>query len=182
MPFKSIFLLLALLSPSLWAQTAIAKQGKIAFFSATPLENIEAVSQTAVASLDWKTGAITVKVKNTSFVFPIKLMQDHFNENYMESEKFPVSQFTGQITGWNPSLLVVDQPIKVEVEGVLDVHGVKQNRKIIATLTKKADGSLQASSQFPVKCADHKIDIPTVVVKKIAESVDLSLNLSFKLP
>ncbi len=70
----------------------------------------------------------------------------------------------------------------VEVEGVLDVHGVQQKRTIIANLILQQDGSLKATSRFPVKNADHNIKIPTVVVKKIAESMDLTLDLVFKAP
>ncbi len=159
-----------------WGQTLTCKNARVSFFSSAPLEDIEARSSTAVAALNVQTGDVVVKVKNTSFQFEKKLMREHFNENYMESERFPVSEFRGKVQ--DVSVLNVVGKHTVTVSGTLQVHGVSKAYEAKVNL-EVADGSIMAQTSFPVKVADHGIRIPSVVGKNIAETVKVSIQAQF---
>lgn len=155
------------------AQFFSTPSAKIDFFSKTPVEDIEAHSINGVAILNTKTGEIAFQVANTSFNFPNKLMQEHFNEKYMESEKFPKSSFKGKI---NEKIdYTKDGTHDVTVTGNLTVHGVDQARTIKGKVII-ANGTIQLITDFMVKVADHKIEIPKLVLAKIAEEINVSVN------
>lgn len=163
------------------AQSYMGKTVKVRLFSSTPVEDIRAVNVKAVAALIGKTREIVVHVPIKSFEFDKKLMQEHFNENYMESDKYPIAKFKGTI----------DQQIDftkngtydVNVTGVLSVHGVDKPRSIVGKLVVNGN-VLQIITAFKVACVDHKIKIPSLVITKIAEvinvNVDGQLNLLIK--
>ncbi|MHA4895326.1 YceI family protein [Pedobacter sp. PWIIR3] len=169
------FLLLVffLIGHALQAQHIMtSKNASISFFSSTVLEDIEAKSNTASSALDLRTGELIFKVSNTSFQFKKKLMQEHFNENYMESEKYPFSEFKGKIIGdYNP---VVNGTYPVKVEGILSIHGVSKIYQNAAELVVNG-GKMTASTSFKVRIADHKIQIPSLVFKNIAEFVEVKI-------
>jgi hypothetical protein len=162
------------------ASNLLAKNGYVRFFSTTPIENIEGICQTAVSTLDLDSGKVAIKSRNTTYLFPDKLMQEHFNENYMESEKYPVSAFAGRVTGIDRAALDAGKTIQVTIDGDLDVHGVKKHYTSPGTLTKAADGSVSGETKFHVKMVDHGIKIPTVVVKAMAESMDITARFTWR--
>jgi hypothetical protein len=165
--------LLSILSLQLKAQTLYkSTNAEISFFSKTPVEDIEGKSNKASAIIHLEKKDIAFIVQNVSFEFPNKLMQEHFNEKYMESEKYTMSQFRGIIQE-NIDLKVAGT-YKVTVKGVLTIHGVAQNRTIEGTITVK-DGTITLESKFKVKNADHKIEIPSLVVTKIAEEIEVKV-------
>lgn len=175
---KKIFLTLATISAlaltNLSAQVLYkASNAEVAFFSKTPLENIDGKTNTATTLLNVETREIAFVIQNISFNFPNKLMQEHFNEKYMESEKFPLSIFKGTIQ--EKIDLKVAGTYKVTVKGKLNIHGVEQERTITGTITV-ADGKITVNSTFKVKNADHKIEIPSLVATKIAEELDVTVN------
>jgi hypothetical protein len=155
----------------------IAKNATISFFSETPIENIEASSKTASSALDAKTGDLIFKVENTSFQFKKKLMQEHFNENYMESDKYPVSEFKGKIT--DPFDFSKPGTYTLNVSGTLKIHGVAKNYQTKAKFIV-ANGQINSSATFNVKVADHKIDVPTIVIKQIAEVMQVRINAIYQ--
>ena len=175
---KKLVILVSILSiyTASIAQTFIAKNASIRFFSTTPVENIDATTKTAVALLNTSTGMLTFKASNKSFIFPDKLMQEHFNENYMESDKYPNAEFTGTIE--NMPNLSKDGVYNVNVKGKFTVHGVSKDRTIPSTLTVKG-GKITGYSKFMVKCVDHDIEIPKIVLAKIAESIEVTVNCEF---
>jgi len=173
-------LLAAALGLSVQAAPLIAKGGYVRFFSTTPMENIEGISQTAVSSLDLDSGRIAIKARNTTFVFPNKLMQEHFNENYMESAKFPLSAFSGKLTGLDKLALESGKPVAVTVDGDLEVHGVKKRYVSHAVLQKAADGSIGGETKFKVRIADHGIKVPSVVMAKIADSMEITARFAWR--
>jgi len=175
---KKLFFILSILSLCEigMAQTWVAKNASIRFFSTTPVENIDAKTTTAVALLNTSTGLVAFKANIKSFVFPDKLMQEHFNENYMESDKIPGAEFSGTIQ--NLPDLTKDGTYSVNIKGKLTVHGVAMDRSIPATITVK-EGKISATSKFMVKCVDHKIDIPKIVMTKIAEEIEVTVNAYF---
>ncbi len=148
-------------------------KGVTTIHASTPLEDIDATSNQTVAALNIKTGEVYFKVKMESLVFRRSLMQEHFNENYMESDKFPYGSFKGKIDQLPD--LTKDGTYPVTVTGDYTVHGVTKKRTIPGTIAVSGK-SLVVTSTFDVKVADHDIQIPTVVSQKIAEVVQVKIQ------
>ncbi|CAM4311086.1 YceI-like domain-containing protein [Pedobacter westerhofensis] len=173
-----VILLCAMLSISVQAQhILISKTASISFYASTPAEDVEAKSDKASSVIDTKTRNIIFKVSNTSFQFPKKLMQEHFNENYMESDKYPASTFKGKIT--DDVDLEKDGTYNVTIDGSLDIHGVTKNYQTKATLVVNK-GTITAKTSFKVTVADHQIKIPTLVFAKIAQIVDVKISAVYQ--
>lgn len=175
---KAILLLLLLVSaPVLKAQIYIATSCEVSFFSAAPLENIEAVNKSARPVLSTATNDIQVKIPISNFQFEKALMQEHFNENYMETEKYPNAIFKGKIQeniDWSK-----DGVHKVTVKGNLEIHGVTKERTLDGTVTIK-DGKIMIASKFMVRVADHNIKVPSMYIQNIAESVAVTINATLE--
>lgn len=172
-----LFIAFILISCSVNAQQIlICNNAKVSFFSSTIMEDIEGKSLNGGAVIDAKSGNLIFKVKNTSFQFKKKLMQEHFNENYMESDKYPLSEFKGTIK--EPANLSADGTYKVTVEGNLNIHGISKVYKTQADLVI-SKGTLNANAVFKVKIADHGIEIPKLVFKNIAEYVEVRIQAIF---
>jgi hypothetical protein len=151
------------------------KSGHINFISNAPLEDIEGKNKSAIAVLDSKTGALQFSVIIMGFEFQKALMQEHFNENYMESSKYPKADFKGMVT--NNSTVDYTKPgsYKVNVKGKLSIHGV--TRDVITTgLIEVGVNGLHATSSFSVTLADYKISIPSVVKDKISKMVKVVVD------
>ncbi len=166
------------LSFSSFSQLYIAKAGETGFYSETPLENIVALNKQVTAAIKVETGDVAVKMQMNQFQFPNKLMQEHFNENYMESSKYPVGTFTGKIQ--EKIDFTKDGVYNVTAKGAFTVHGVKQDRIIAGKLTVKGT-SLTLVSNFNVNLVDHKIDVPTIVIAKIAEVISVKNTFVFEM-
>ena len=155
------------------AQIYMGKTCEISFFSKGPIEDISAVNKTTKPILNTATGDIAVKITIKGFEFEKKLMQEHFNEKYMESDKFPYTTFTGKI---NEAVdYKKDGVYKVTVTGKLNIHGVEKERTIEGTVTVKG-GDVLLDSKFNVALKDHNIEIPSIVVQNIAEVVQVSIK------
>src|SRR5262245_55593100 len=113
----------------------LTRNGSISFYSKAPLENIEAITQTALSVLDKKTGQVEFGVLIKSFTFEKALMQEHFNENYLESDKFPKSIFKGQIDDISKVNFDKDGTYSVFVTGELTIHGQSRTLKTPVTIT-----------------------------------------------
>lgn len=155
----------------------VSKTTAITFFSSTPMEDIEGKSTTANSVIDIKSRNIVFKVANTSFQFKKKLMQEHFNENYIESDKYPFSIFRGKIT--DDVDLNKDGSYEVNVEGSLDIHGVTKAYQSKATIVV-AKGMISARTTIRVKIEDHQIEVPSIVFKNIAEFVDVRISATYQ--
>lgn len=153
------------------------KSPKLSFFSSAPLEDISAVSERGVSAINVKTKAIYFKVPMNTFKFKKALMQEHFNENYIESEKFPFAEYKGKFA--EDVDFSKNGAYPVTVEGVLSLHGVEKSYKGKGTITVK-DGKFNVNSKFNVTVADHKIKIPSLVVKNIAEVVEVTVNADYQ--
>lgn len=150
---------------------------KLTFFSDAPVEDIEAVSTKTRSLFNSKTGEIAFVVPIKSFQFDKKLMQEHFNENYMESHKYPDATFKGKILGYNPAKKGRQKAV---ARGELYIHGVKKAVEADGTVEFKG-GKLHLFAKFPVRVADYNIEIPTLVFYNIAEVVEVTLNGNYKL-
>jgi hypothetical protein len=155
------------------AQNYVAKNVKVNLFSSTPLEDIKAGNVKAVVVLVGKTREIVVQVPIKDFEFDRKLMQEHFNENYMESDKYPFAKFKGTIE--QQIDFSEDGIYDVKVAGILTVHGVDQTRSIAGKVIISGR-TVQILSDFKVACADHRIKIPTLIITKIAEVINIKLD------
>ena len=175
---KLIFLIILSLAAHIgFAQDIwISKNATVNFFSSTVVEDIEAKSNTGASVINAKSGEIIFKVSNTSFRFPKKLMEEHFNENYMESDKFSYSEFKGKISGaFNTEK---DGNYQVTVSGNLSIHGVAKAYSVPATISV-SKGTLSAKTVFKVRIADHGIKVPSLVFKNIAETIDVKIQASY---
>lgn len=176
---KRIFIFIALigLSASVAGQDVLScRSVSLRFFSSAPLEDIEAKTSQGVSAINTASRAIYFKVPITSFRFKKKLMQEHFNENYLESDKYPYAEFKGNILG--DSDLTKDGTYAVESEGVLQIHGVSKTYRVPGTITISG-GKTTVEAKFNVRVADHKIKIPSLVVKNIAEVVEVTMTAEY---
>jgi hypothetical protein len=159
------------------AQKYMTKGGTIKFFSETPMEKIEATNRQANSALDFSNGNFVFKVLIRGFEFEKALMQEHFNENYMESEKFPNSTFNGKITNIKDVNLEKDGVYKVVVEGDLAMHGVPNKVKVNGTFEVKG-GKVLGKAVFNVSPKDYNISIPKAVINNIAEAIQVDVNVA----
>jgi len=154
-----------------------ATSGKISFFSETPMENIDATNEMVKALINPKNNEVAFITTIVGFRFKKSLMEEHFNENYMESDKYKTAMFKGKIQ--EEIDYTKDGEYEVTAKGVLNIHGVDQEREIKGKLIIK-DGKVELITDFDVQLKDHDIDIPKIVVKKIAESVNVKVDVNFE--
>ena len=173
---KKTILTLAVLLAVLpaFAQRFITRTARITFFSATSAENIEAINNESACILDARTGELQLIVPIKSFKFEKALMQEHFNENYMESDKLPKAEFKGQIANIAGVNLAKDGSYPVQAAGKLTLHGVTRDVTIPGTLTVKR-GEIAADAKFSIRCADYGVKIPSVVSSKISEEIKITV-------
>ena len=175
------FLIAAVLLPlaSSAQDRYMTRNGHIAFFSATPMENIEANNHKVTSVWDVSTGAMQFAVLIKAFEFEKALMQEHFNENYMESNTFPKAEFKGKLAGITADELKKPGTYDVTVTGDLTIHGVAKPVSAKGKVTVDAAGAITAASDLIVKPEDHGIKIPGVVRKNIAEEITVKVRMDY---
>ncbi|MFM9946292.1 MAG: YceI family protein, partial [Bacteroidia bacterium] len=185
MKFKSKIILLAGLfaiasgfTIKVTADKFMTKNGKVTFFSHTDMEDIKADNNKVSSVLDTKTGKMAIEVLIKSFVFKKALMEEHFNENYMESTKFPKAKFDGKIDDLKTLNFAKDGTYKSTVSGNLTMKDKTNAVKTTGTFTVK-DGKVNGKATFKVKPADYNIVIPAVVKEKIAKEVEITVDLDY---
>lgn len=159
------------------AQTRyFTKAGKISFYSKAPIENIEAHNTKAVSVFDVSTGQMEFSVLMKGFEFAKAKMQEHFNENYLESDKYPKAVYTGTIK--NASTLKLDQDgvYNIDVTGNLTMHGITKPQDVQAVITVK-NGIVSAVSEFTITLADYDIKIPALVANNISKIVKVVIDV-----
>lgn len=176
---KPILIVLATfaLNTTATAQIYMANNCVISFFSASPLENIEAENKAAKPIINTANGDIQIKIAMSAFVFDKPLMQEHFNENYVETEKYPYTIFKGKINetiDWTK-----DGEHKVTVTGTLSMHGVDKERTLEGTVSVKGT-EITIATKFNIHIADHNIKVPSLYIKNIAEDVEVKLNAALE--
>lgn len=176
---KNVLMIMLLLSVtfSLQAQKYFTKGGNISFNASSPAEKIEGKSTTASSVIDATTGNMEFAVLVKSIIFDKALMQEHFNENYMESTKFPKATFKGKIDNLKEVNFSKDGSYKAKVSGNLTIHGVT---KAITTNSdiKVSGGKINAASTFDVTLEDYKIEIPGLVKDKISKTAKVVVNVN----
>jgi hypothetical protein len=170
---------LAFLLGSANAQKYFTRNGNISFYSDTPLEKIEAKNSSATSVLDSESGKMEFAVLIKGFQFPKSLMQEHFNENYMESSTYPKALYKGEITNMDAVNFKKDGEYTANIKGELTIHGVTQPKEATGTYIVK-DGKIKAKSNFMIAIADYGIEVPGVVKDNIAKEVSIKVELDYE--
>jgi hypothetical protein len=171
--FISFFLLLIIAGNG---QAYVTKTGFIRFYSDSPLEKIEALNRTVNVALDAGTGDLVFRVLMKSFVFEKALMQEHFNENYVESDKFPNSTFLGKVTNIKEVNFSKDGTYPVTIDGKLTIHG--ETRQISEKGTFEIrEGRVSGKAKFNIALSDYKISIPGAVTDNISKIIEITVDV-----
>ncbi|MCX8489944.1 MAG: YceI family protein [Cyclobacteriaceae bacterium] len=174
---RILFVLLLFVSISGSAQKLSAEKSKVSFFSQAAIEDIKAENTKSISILNLATGEVAFSIPISDFEFEKSLMKQHFNEKYLESEKYPKSTFAGKLGGFDPAKKSIQQ---VTAKGKLTIHGVTQEVIIPGTIDLTGN-QIVAKSVFKVKLVDYKIKIPKMVWQKIAEEIEVTLEFNYKL-
>lgn len=161
-----------------FAQRVLTRSGEIKFDASMPnLVEIAGKSNTVSAILDQATGQFATSVIIKSIRFKAPLMEEHFNENYMESSKFANSTFKGKIAGFDTKKLSASK-VAFDIEGDLTIHGVTKKVKTKIYLTSNGT-KIGATGNFTVHAQDYGIEIPSLVKEKFAEQIKVSFDFDF---
>lgn len=177
MPMKYFLLVLIyFISVPLKAQKYKSVSSTVSFFSDAAIEDITATNNTTTSLFDLNTGEIAVVVRIGDFEFEKSLMKEHFNEKYMESNKYPNATFKGKVSGFEKNS--TDQQ-HVKAVGTLTIHGQSRQTEIDGDLQIK-EREIYLNSSFIVALQDYKIKIPQLLWQNIAERVEVKIELNYK--
>lgn len=156
------------------------REGKVSFVSKAPMENIESMNRKATSVLDIETGQIEFSILMKAFEFEKALMQEHFNENYVESNKYPKAVFKGTITNNKDVMYTKDGEYSVVVSGKMTLHGETKDQTAKGTIMVKG-GKISGHSEFELALADYKIAIPSVVKDKVSEIIKITVDVDYEM-
>lgn len=156
------------------------KTGTVSFRAGTAVEDIDGINKSATSVFDATTGQLEFALLVKGFEFKSSLMQEHFNENYMESDKFTKSVFKGKITNIDKVNFSADGVYPVTVSGSLEIHGVKKDIETTGSIKVSGD-AVKATAEFNVALADYAIDIPGLVKDKISKTAKISVLCAYAL-
>lgn len=157
----------------------VSKTNTTSFFAGTAVEDIDATNTKAVSLLNVNTGELSISIPNKEFHFKRALMEEHFNENYMESGKYPKSEFKGKIKNPEQYNFGSSTPFVVSVTGNLTIHGVAKERTIEVTVVNQG-GKIEGKANFTIALSDHNIDRPKILWEKLAETVNVTTTFTYE--
>ena len=172
--FAFVFGLVLLCPAMAFSQRYSTRNAFVGFYSKTALEYIKAENNQVFAIIEPATKKLAFSLLVKGFIFAKELMQEHFNENYVESDKYPKANFTGTYTG--DVDLNKDGVYKVMVKGELNLHNVTKPVETPATLEVKA-GHLIGVTEFKAKPEDYNIPIPSIVRDKIDKDIQVKIRI-----
>ncbi|WP_310379287.1 YceI family protein [Flavobacterium sp.] len=173
----ALFLVFSL--KTLAQEKKITRTGKIVFEASIPaFEEIKAKNETVTCVLNTTTGEIASLVLMKGFRFKVALMEEHFNESYVESDKYPKATLKGTIQGFNANIIGTT-PKEFKIKGVLEMHGKSKEINTTAMIKKVGDG-FEIISNFDINTDDFNIEIPKVIVKKISKKVTIKTDFLLK--
>ena len=177
---KLILLTIILISTISFAQDKIiTKNGKVTFEASVPaFEEVKAKNEGVTCVINTKTGEIASLILVKGFRFKVALMEEHFNENYIESDKYPKSTFKGKIDNFDFAKLTSDAK-DYTVKGKIELHGKSKDISIIVKIKKTNDG-VNLVSDFNLNTDDYDIEIPSVVSKKLSKKVAVKIDFTLK--
>jgi len=170
---------LALCSLQLSAQKMKARDGMVRFFSETPIENIEAVNNQVSSVLVAENGQFAFLVPIKAFVFEKALMQEHFNENYMESGQYPNASFKGNIANIEEIDFTQEGEYEATFTGTMEIHGVQQTISQPVTLLI-GENLVTVKAKFMVKASDYEVEIPAAKKDNISNELEVTVNVEYK--
>lgn len=173
-----LVVLMAIVAVTYSQSRYITKNGFVRFYSKTSLETIDAQNKQVSSILDSKSGEIIFSLLMKSFKFERALMEEHFNENYAESDKYPKATFKGKITNISSVDFSKDSTYNAEAEGDMTIHGVAKPVKTKGTIEIK-DGKFTIKSKFNIKPEDYGIAIPSIVRQKISEQFEVTVDATY---
>ncbi len=177
LPLCGLLLVIGGISTSQAQGKYMTQKGTVSFFSSSILEDIEAHTEQAAAVVDLQSHQIAFVIPIKSFQFKRTLMQEHFNENYMESDQLPKSTFKGKILDLDAAALAKGQSQRVTVEGDLTIHGITKHMTVAGALEQQK-GTLMVNAYFSVAPADYGIEIPLLVRENIAKIVGIKVVMT----
>ena len=154
----------------------VCVSGTVSFFSDATIEDIAATNTLCNSLFDSSTGSVAYIITISGFEFDKSLMQEHFNEKYMESDKYPKASFKGSITGFDKS---VSGEQSVSAKGIMNIHGQSNDLTIPGTI-QFDNGTVTMKATFMVELADYKIKIPKLLWQNIAERVEVNVEFEYK--
>ncbi len=157
------------------------RNGKIYFNATSPSspEKVDATNEKATSILDVSNGQMEFAVLMKAFVFEKALMEEHFNENYVESDKFPKATFKGVIKNMNEVTLLKDGTYNTKINGKLTIHGITKDVQTEGSITVKGN-AITAKSDFKILLIDYGIEIPSIVKDKVAKEATIGVQVSYE--
>jgi hypothetical protein len=171
-----ITLVFTLFSLPLFSQKYFTKKAHVSFYSKAEKENIEAHNKRGASIFDLETGQFEFSVLIRSFEFEKALMQEHFNEEYMESHKYPKAVFKGNILDFQNLDFSREGTIPVKIKGDLTMHGETNTIEVSGEFVVK-NGEISAYSNFDVALKDYQIKVPSLVTQNIAEIITIKIAI-----
>jgi hypothetical protein len=175
---NKVFFISLLLSSVFAKELYLTRSGNIDFFSSTPIEDIKAINNQVSCVLDRKNGQFAFQVPIKAFTFKNALMQEHFNESYLESDIYPKAVFKGEILGWDKLKLSKDS-LEVFIEGDLTMHGETNKIKQSGEMWLSS-GSIRGECVFNVNLVDYNVKVPKIVRENIAEIIKVNVSVELK--
>ncbi|UOY07468.1 YceI family protein [Muricauda sp. SCSIO 64092] len=175
---NSTLVLILLLHLGLYGQYSgnlICRQGKVSFFSYTAVENIEATNNQVVSIVDENSGEIAVQMLMRAFVFKKALMEEHFNESYVESDTYPKLTFSGKINDFDG---VWETTAPKFVDGIMDFHGVQKTIALKISIENE-NNNLVLSGDFNVSIDDFDIKVPPLLVPNISKEIQVMFRFEY---
>jgi hypothetical protein len=172
----TLTIVVSLITVSSWGQKYVTEKSFVSFFSDAAIEDITADNKEASGIFNSATNDIAFSIPIKDFEFAKSLMKEHFNEKYMETEKYPKSTYQGKVSGYDANATGVQN---VKSTGKLTIHGVTKDVEIPGTIEKQGD-KLVMKSKFIVKLEDYNIAIPQLLWQNIAEQVEVTADFTFK--
>ena len=171
--FASLLVLTA--GSSTFSPRYMAEKGLISFFSDAPVEDITATNPNVTSIFTASTGATAFSVPISDFEFEKKLMKEHFNDKYMESDRFPRSTFAGTITGYSMSTAGVQ---RVRAQGKLTIHGIVKEIDVPGSFEVR-EGTVVMKTKFNVLIADYGITIPQILWQNVSDEIQVTVDLTY---
>lgn len=174
-----LVLLILFLASSVAAQVSMSRNGTISFFSDAPLEKIEAHNRQVISKLNIEEGTLDFAVLIKAFQFEKALMQSQFNNDYLESNRYPKANFQGQIQNLSQINLNQDGTYPVTVTGIFFLHGVSKRITEKGSITVVNGKVTRIGSKFNVNLQDYHIKIPVILKEKISQIIQIEVDVNF---
>jgi polyisoprenoid-binding protein YceI len=164
-----------------FGQKFYTKSGQINFDATSPSspEKIEGINRSGTCVVDTKSGNMQFAALMKGFAFERALMEEHFNENYVESHKYPKAEFKGEIKNSDKVDFTKDGNYTVKIKGKLTMHGESKDVETEAKIIIQ-NGKIKATADFNVLLSDYKVSIPGLVADKVSKTAKISVSCSLE--